>query len=206
MSSIDAAIIKALVEHIGGNPDEIPDGTIGGSGSNTLSFKYEPLNLTYEKSDGDKELRVNKILPTMFVIGHTALRLKCKNSDVIETYICVNHRRSGGEVVFMEFAPIVNDNPFHPSSNESEHLSFDITYWGNEDFTLSIELKNADYEQPSAATATGFCMLVVEGEPDNVRTLRENYVKTEIIINRLTCSLMACMHASNISVTDFKTS
>ena len=28
MSSIDAAIIKALVEHIGGNPDSIPDGTI----------------------------------------------------------------------------------------------------------------------------------------------------------------------------------
>ena len=27
MSSIDAAIIKALVEHIGGNPDSIPDGT-----------------------------------------------------------------------------------------------------------------------------------------------------------------------------------
>ena len=30
MSSIDAAIIKALVEHIGGNSDSIPDGTIGG--------------------------------------------------------------------------------------------------------------------------------------------------------------------------------
>ena len=30
MSAIDAAIIKALVEHIGGNPDSVPDGTIGG--------------------------------------------------------------------------------------------------------------------------------------------------------------------------------
>ena len=206
MSSIDAAIIKALVEHIGGNPDSIPDGPIGGSGSNTLSFRYEPLNLTYEKSDGDKELRVNKILPTMFISGHTVLRLKRKNSDVIETYICVNHRMTGGDVVFMDFAPIVNDNPFNPSSNESEHLSLNITYYDDDDWSLSIELKHADYEQPSAATATGFCMLVVEGEPDNVRTLRENYVKTEIIINKLTCSLMACMHASDISVTDFKTS
>ena len=96
MSSIDAAIIKALVEHIGGNPDEIPDGPIGGSGSSTLSFRYEPLNVGYEKSVANNSLYVNKILPTMFVIGHTALRLKCKNSDVIETYRS-EERRVGKE-------------------------------------------------------------------------------------------------------------
>lgn len=203
MSSIDAAIIKALVEHIGGNPDEIPDGPIGGSGSSTLSFRYEPLNVGYEKSVANNSLYVNKILPTMFVIGHTALRLKRKNSDVIETYICVNHRMSSGDIIFMEFAPIVNDNPFHPSSNESEHLTFDITHFGDEDYTITIDPKS-DYELPSAETSTGFCLLVVEGEPDNVRTLRENYVKTEIIMNKLTCSLMACMHASDITMTDFK--
>ena len=39
MSSIDAAIIKALVEHIGGNPDEIPDGSIGGGTNEPI-----PLN------------------------------------------------------------------------------------------------------------------------------------------------------------------
>ena len=32
MSTIDAAIIKALVEHIGGDSSTIPDGTIGGDG------------------------------------------------------------------------------------------------------------------------------------------------------------------------------
>ena len=32
MSSIDAAIIKALVEHIGGDSSTIPDGMIGGDG------------------------------------------------------------------------------------------------------------------------------------------------------------------------------
>ena len=32
MSTIDAAIIKALVEHIGGDSSSIPDGTIGGDG------------------------------------------------------------------------------------------------------------------------------------------------------------------------------
>ena len=30
MSTIDAAIIKALVEHVGGDSSGIPDGTIGG--------------------------------------------------------------------------------------------------------------------------------------------------------------------------------
>ena len=46
MSSIDAAIIKALVEHIGGNPDSIPDET-------SISPKvvgYKILEVT--KSDG----------------------------------------------------------------------------------------------------------------------------------------------------------
>ena len=37
MSSIDAAIIKALVEHIGGDSSTIPDGTIGGGGTKYTS-------------------------------------------------------------------------------------------------------------------------------------------------------------------------
>ena len=37
MTCIDAAIIRALVEHIGGNPDSVPDGTIGGV-ADTSSF------------------------------------------------------------------------------------------------------------------------------------------------------------------------
>ena len=204
MSSIDAAIIKALVEHIGGNPDEIPDGPIGGSGSSTLSFRYEPLNLTYEKSDGDKDLSVNKILPTMFVPGHTVLRLKRKNSDVIETYICVRHEMSSAAFINAYFAPIVNDNPFQPSTNENEYLQMLINHYDEDQYLISITL-NVDHELPSAETSTGLCQLVVEGEPDNVRTLRENYVKTEIVMNRLTCSIMACMHASDITITDFKT-
>ena len=37
MSSIDAAIIKALVDHIGGDSSTIPDGTIGGGGTKYTS-------------------------------------------------------------------------------------------------------------------------------------------------------------------------
>ena len=58
MSSIDAAIIKALVEHIGGDSDSIPDGTIGGGGvtytagdgiditDNAISVKYNDYDFT----------------------------------------------------------------------------------------------------------------------------------------------------------------
>ena len=46
MTCIDAAIIKALVEHIGGNPDEVP---IGGGGSTEAVNK---LLQTYSLSEG----------------------------------------------------------------------------------------------------------------------------------------------------------
>ena len=41
-TTIDAAIIKALVEHIGGNPDSIPDGPIGGGGGSTNEYIPNP--------------------------------------------------------------------------------------------------------------------------------------------------------------------
>ena len=45
MTAIDAAIIKALVEHIGGKPDSIPDGTIGGGGGATYTA-VEPMYIS----------------------------------------------------------------------------------------------------------------------------------------------------------------
>ena len=45
MTCIDAAIIKALVEHIGINPDDVPIGG-GSSGSNLLWSKLELQNFT----------------------------------------------------------------------------------------------------------------------------------------------------------------
>ena len=73
MSSIDAAIIKALVEHIGGNPDEIPDGTIGGP---TLTKQPGRIERWVNPDDGgtprnefsivDDELRTGDILRLKF--------------------------------------------------------------------------------------------------------------------------------------------
>ena len=41
MSTIDAAIIKALVEHVGGDSSGIPDGTIGGGTTYTAGNGIE---------------------------------------------------------------------------------------------------------------------------------------------------------------------
>ena len=41
MSTIDAAIIKALVEHVGGDSSGIPDGTIGGGTTYTAGAGIE---------------------------------------------------------------------------------------------------------------------------------------------------------------------
>ena len=203
MSSIDAAIIKALVEHIGGNPDEIPDGTIGGGGSSTLSFRYEPLtieNLTYTK-DGSSYC-LNKVLPSMFVIGQTVIRLKRTNSDIIDTYICVRHNLRDNSSFYIYFAPIVNDNPFQTSSDESEHISIMLNNFGDDGYMIAFYLEN-HHEQPSDATATGFYQLVVEGESDNERVLRANFVNTQLTINAIICAIMACMRASNVDTTKF---
>ena len=49
MSCIDAAIIKALVEHIGMNPDDVP---IGGSSGSNLSWKKVKL-YKFTTTDGE---------------------------------------------------------------------------------------------------------------------------------------------------------
>ena len=53
MSSIDAAIIKALVEHIGGDSSGIPDGPIGGS-SSTIDWENleRKVGYSFDNADG----------------------------------------------------------------------------------------------------------------------------------------------------------
>ena len=46
MSTIDAAIIKALVEHVGGDSSTIPDGTIGGGKTYT---EGDGINIVNDK-------------------------------------------------------------------------------------------------------------------------------------------------------------
>ena len=66
-TTIDAAIIKALVEHVGGDSSGIPDGTIGGGGATYTATK--PLDITddvislkynnYDFTLSNSELRLN---------------------------------------------------------------------------------------------------------------------------------------------------
>ena len=94
-TTIDAAIIKTLVEHIGGDSSTIPDGVIGGtSGPSTLKHHFEPLpNSNYNRDlitlygpSCTIELPIDEFVP-----GHTVLRLKRKDSQgTIDTWLCTN--------------------------------------------------------------------------------------------------------------------
>ena len=138
----------------------------------------------------------------MFVIGQTVIRLKRTNSDIIDTYICVRHNLRDNSSFYIYFAPIVNDNPFQPSTNEKEYLRLLIDHCMDEEYLINIAV-NVDHEQPSAETSTGLFQLVVEGESDNERVLRTNFVNTQLTINAIICAIMACMRASNVDTTKF---
>ena len=62
-STIDAAIIKALVEHIGGNPDSIPDGSIGGGKTYTEGDGINIVNdtISVEYDTNTMELKNGKL-------------------------------------------------------------------------------------------------------------------------------------------------
>ena len=110
MSTIDAAIIKALVEHIGGDSSGIPDGTIGGGGGSgvdvsTLSESLLPAHLTWiDGATLDK-------LPTLELrdfkdefnlkIGDVLI-VKHKNTNEPVKFIC-----SGVELSFVDCEEIL---------------------------------------------------------------------------------------------------
>ena len=90
MSSIDAAIIKALVEHIGGNPDSIPDGTIGGGGGGiSLELVPHPTGQIPEMTTNDDNFMFDyDYSKEMLVPGKTVLRLLRKDNTTIDTFLC----------------------------------------------------------------------------------------------------------------------
>ena len=82
MSSIDAAIIKALVEHIGGNPDEIPDGAIGEGGGDEYKI-YDQITITI-----NDKVKLSSSIPLFYLIRHGhIIRLKTTTGETID-YIC----------------------------------------------------------------------------------------------------------------------
>ena len=81
MATIDAAIIKALVEHIGGDSSGIPDGTIGGGGktyaagdginieNDTISVRYDTGSMNM--SDGVLSAKPYTATNGIQLDGHT---------------------------------------------------------------------------------------------------------------------------------------
>ena len=96
MSCIDAAIIKALVEHIGMNPDDI---TTGGTSSSSII----PATWSY-KSVGDGNSAIAFTLPEGYEIKlGTCLKLKGKNYEnwaKDSVLFCYEISSSGNQVRF----------------------------------------------------------------------------------------------------------
>ena len=89
-STIDAAIIKALVEHIGGNPDSIPDGPIGGGGS-TNEYIPNPKYTISLALDQDLNLVIssNAPLADIFQFGDV-IRFSNTNGKTLDFHcICI---------------------------------------------------------------------------------------------------------------------
>ena len=106
MSSIDAAIIKALVEHIGGNPDSIPDGPIGGGGGGGSTNEYIPnpeytISLTLNQ-DLNLVISSNTFLTDIIHLGDV-IRFSNTNGKTHD-YYCISISKYGDEYRF-EFLP-----------------------------------------------------------------------------------------------------
>ena len=198
MTSIDAAIIKALVEHIGGNPDDIPDGG--------LSFSYEPLPSTFTFSGTSARMflnpKVNNKLDTgLFIPGQTVFRLKRKDSDIVDSFLCTRNNLYDSYSFYSEFKLILNDNPFQLSSENN--IEFRLDFEGD-NYSAYISPNSDDiYELPSNDTSTGFYKLVIEGETGYQRTLRQNLVSTQQTLINVLCALMGVMRSSDVDYKDF---
>ena len=92
MSCVDSAIIKALVEHIGMNPDDVPVG--GGAGDSNPTF----LDATWSINDNDE---FTFILPEgqRFGVGSVIKLIANDNSNTFIGY-CVGESTSDEGIVY----------------------------------------------------------------------------------------------------------
>ena len=92
MSCIDAAIIKALVEHIGGNPDDV---VVGGAttldtviNDSLLTFDH---SLTWEKS-GSTDVLPTSDQPDQFYFDLGTIIKVVDDADKVHYYVCEGYR------------------------------------------------------------------------------------------------------------------
>ena len=153
MTCIDSAIIRALVEHIGMNPDEVPiGGSGGGSSAASTSFELEkepgycPMEPTLDGNDyteGYEHLYINGIHP-----GTTVLKLKRKDNGELEDWLCCSSRIEDTFYLVYEFLNLAN-----PDANNT--LKIRCHY--EADQTEYVMIRFVDfaktYEQPSPTRA-----------------------------------------------------
>ena len=129
MSSIDAAIIKALVEHIGMNPDDIGG---GGGGDEYKIFDYITITIN------DKVI-LHSSMPLAYLIRHGhIIRLKTTTGETID-YICKSI--TGTLYVF---------SSVDGTSSSSCYIDSSST-----EVSINLKYSNVDFEAPDNVS-TGY--------------------------------------------------
>ena len=173
MSSIDAAIIKALVEHIGGNPDSIPDGPIGGGGGGGSTNEYIPnpnytISLTLNQ-DLNLIISSNAFLANIIHLGDV-IRFSHTNGKTHD-YYCICITKSSDKYKF-EFLPEHSTDRV----GKSLYISVDSsakTYTANLDPELIYdnEFDDADNTTISYLVPTFGIGQVLTGITDSLKSL-----------------------------------
>lgn len=188
-TTIDAAIIKALVEHVGGDSSGIPDGTIGGGKTYTagdgIDIKNDAISVKYDEDT--MELKDGKIsAKSSGADTFSQMTLKCTNCSQNAYSELVFHLDSykdvtTGNIIRLKVSGVIETfvllmNPFDSSGYNYQLLnlrnwSYTI-YTGTvnpSDNTFTMSISANKYEMPSAESGTGlFTTTFTDGAITNV--------------------------------------
>ena len=188
MSTVDAAIIKALVEHIGMDPDSIPSG--GGStsgGTSDVSLLPTVTKLVHSEDcfvskDDEGNLTIN-CRPSIIrgiKLGHV-IRLKKTTTDEYVNFVCVQVHLHSQEFIFT----------FKDLTSTEEHHGFDVKMSASKtsetDATVAnyYEVNMDDYETPDEVT-TGYMVperitaitIILENLTETIRRIYNDVLST----------------------------
>lgn len=156
MSTVDAAIIKALVEHIGMDPDSIPSG--GGStsgGTSDISLMPTVTKLVHSEycfvSNDEGNLTVNCLgsISSSINLGHV-IRLKKTTTDEYVDFVCVNVYYNSNKFIYRFLDPtttMAHGFEFSISINDISEKNITVTKY--------YDVNMSDYETPDEVT-TGY--------------------------------------------------
>lgn len=200
MTVIDAAIIKALVEHIGDDSSNIPDGPVD-VGSGTIPYEIEPhpanvivSNLTVS---GNNFVITDAGTKPLFAPGSTVLKLKRKDNDEWENWLCNGVSCSTLYNISYSFINLIN-----PS--EDNMLFAKVSY--NDDGTFKTTLQNVapTYQDPNTwMNSVGFIHRIKFKSSTDIWSVFTSTMENQYtMFYRLWANLRYLYKETNVEITD----